>query len=206
MSINVYLKDEEVRKVKGFEVIKHKEKDGSSWKEYRLPGIYLSYEKGRWHIILHYPIEPIPSLVSDIVEGISFRDWIPLIPKREAGIYHYKSAEAEVEMSKIGGTKKYHVHIKAKEMKDVLELFRRIRAGSIRPDESYEGEQSGMSRKELEAQLKEAKESTEELGREYDRFRSLLEKADDRIRKLSSFEDEGLWSFLRRKFWKSSES
>jgi len=146
--------------------------------------------------------EPIPALVAGIVEEISLHELFPLEPKREAGIYLHGSARAEVEPKFINGRMQNRICVTAKEMKDLQEVYEGIRVGSIRrPDKSYEGEQDGMSRKELEAQLKEARESVEELGREYDRFRSLLEKADDRITELSSLEGEGLWVFLRRKLF-----
>jgi hypothetical protein len=40
-------------------------------------------------------------------------------------------------------------------MDDLLELYRQIRSGSIRPERSYESPQGGMSRAELEKELEQ---------------------------------------------------
>lgn len=160
MSINVYLEGDKVRDLEGF-IVKPRGEYDKRWEEYELPGISLRYDKGRWFMTLNDPTEPIPAVIANLVEEISSHESIPSIPKREAGIYHHESAIAEVEHGKHGDPRKTSVDIKAKCMKDLLELSRMIKVGSTRPDESYEGEQLGMSRKELEAELARTKEELE---------------------------------------------
>lgn len=154
MSINVYLKGDEVTKLKDFKTKQMQNRD-RQWEEYGLPGVSIWREKGRWYITLNEPTEPIPAAVAGIVEEISFRVWIPGSPSREAGIYRHESAEAEVGTDKSSGDLKYEIRIRAKNMADLLELYRKIRIGSIRPAQSYEGEQGGSSRAELVAAIRD---------------------------------------------------
>jgi len=147
MSINVYLRGNEVQKLEGFTVKQMREK-GRDWESYELPGIQLHREKGRWYVILHNPTEPVPAEVVDIVDEISLLEFVIMCSPREAGIYRHESAEAEVE-PKTFPMNHYWVHIRAKKMEDLLELFREIKIGSIRPERSYEGPQSGKSRSEI---------------------------------------------------------
>ncbi|MCX6719181.1 MAG: hypothetical protein NTZ38_02275 [Candidatus Taylorbacteria bacterium] len=55
--------------------------------------------------------------------------------------------------------------VKAKSLKTAWELVRRIKIGSIRPTESYEGQQQGKSRPQLEADLAELQSRIEEIER-----------------------------------------
>ena len=148
MSINVYLKGEEVRELKDF--VQKTEI------EYCIPGVKLWYEKGRWYTRLNDLSEPVPPVLADIVEEISFHGKIPFYVSREAGIYRYNTAEAEVDLNKSSDDEWNEVRINAKKMEDLRELFRRIKIGSIRPEpgESYGGEQRGLSRVELDVELK----------------------------------------------------
>lgn len=139
MSVYVFLKGSEVSKIEGFES-KSKEKSFTVADRFRLPiGVYLFYKEGRWYFELDEPTDPIPSAFVSIVEEISFREYPRVSFKREAGIYKYGSAEAEVELP--GGDGKFMIKIKSKNMKDLLDLYRKIRTGSIRPKQSYEREQ-----------------------------------------------------------------
>lgn len=163
MSVHVYLKGNEVQSIEGFT------EEGFPG----LPGIKLFRDGGRWYTILQEPTDPVPAAIVNIVDEISFIGWFPHYPYREAGVYRYESAEAEVELSKgvsIGkggksGEIEYRTEIciKAKKMDDLLELYRQIRTGSIRPEQSYEGEQGGMSRAELEAELKRIQQSANSI-------------------------------------------
>lgn len=160
MSINVYLKGDEVKNLEGFTT---KKKQGGKpvqeWDEHELSGVKLSLDKGRWYIYLSEPTEPIPAVVKDIVEEISFHGYLKAGIRREMGIYRHESAEAEIDAESAGGKPMYVVRIKAKRMENLLELFHKIKIGSIRPEESYEGQQNGMSRAELEAELERMRQS-----------------------------------------------
>ena len=158
MSINVYLKGEEVRELKDF--VQKTEI------EYCIPGVKLWYEKGRWYTRLNDLSEPVPPVLADIVEEISFHGKIPFYVSREAGIYRYNTAEAEVDLNKSSDDEWNEVRINAKKMEDLRELFRRIKIGSIRPEpgESYGGEQRGLSRVELDVELKRFREGTKAIN------------------------------------------
>lgn len=138
MSINVYLSDD-VEKVTGFEAVERRSKDGQKWNEYKLPGISIFREKGRWYFYLHELTDPISDVVKDIVEEISFYERIPRRPDRISGIYKYKDAEAELDRS--GEAVSYGLRIRGKSMENILALYRKIRAGKIVPEESWEEEQ-----------------------------------------------------------------
>jgi len=191
MAINVYLKGDEVKNVEGF-VTKTRKQNGQEWNEYTLPGVNLWHDKGRWHTMLHEPTEPVPVAVANIVEEISFHEWTALEPHREAGIYRHESAEAEVEPDMIGGKMKLKIRIKAKKMEDLRELYRRIRVGSIRPEQSYEGPQDGLSRNQLETALDRTNEELEEtLERSVEIIGNLADVMEDLI-KLADELNKGL--------------
>jgi len=138
MSINVYLKDG-VEQLEGFQTKKRKSKDGQQWNEYYLPGLKVSRDKGRWYFYLYELTDPIAPVVKDLVDEISFYDRIPRRPERAIGIYKHEDAEAELDRS--GEAVSYGLRIRGKSMKNMLELYRRIRAGKITPRESWDAEQ-----------------------------------------------------------------
>lgn len=187
MSINVYLKDE-VIKLPGY-ICKPWGHKGQSGENHIISGVTLLRDKGRWYIMLHEPTDQVPEAVADLVEEISFYEWIPSSPKREAGIYRHETAEAEVQPYLDGKNNRNQVRIKAKKMEDILNLFRMIKIGSIRPEESYEGQQSGMSRAELEKE-------NEGLRDRADAFRDMFH--------LEAMKNESLRHFARvlnGEFW-----
>lgn len=165
MSINVYLKKDEVKKHPDFETIPRQGGD-QSWEEYELLGFDLSYDKGRWYFTLHEPTDPIPETIKNIIEEISLRETLPVSPARERGLYRYKTAEAEIETGLSDKREKYNIRIIGKNMEDILTLFRKIKAGSIRPrpEESWEGKQSGKSLNELEEEVGQLKQKLEKAN------------------------------------------
>ncbi|MFA6898363.1 MAG: hypothetical protein WC250_03085 [Candidatus Paceibacterota bacterium] len=77
--------------------------------------------------------------------------------KRERGIYRHQDAEAEVEIDDgPGGRQNFLLMVKAEKLESAWALVRMIKAGTIRPTESFEGAQSGKSRAELEVELTQA--------------------------------------------------
>ena len=138
MSINVYLKDG-VEQLEEFQTKERKSKDEQQWNEYYLPGLQVSRDKGRWYFYLHELTDPIPPIVRDLVDEISFYDRIPRRPERAIGIYKHDDAEAELDRS--GEAVSYGLRIRGKSMGNMLELYRRIRAGKITPMESWDTEQ-----------------------------------------------------------------
>lgn len=151
MSLRVYL-SKGVKEVDGYK--EHKSfNSGKEYTEYLLPGMNLYFDDDKFHINLSRPTDSIPEYLQTLVEEISFYDTIPTHPKRETGVYRLMSAEAEVEVYTAGKTPCYSVRIRAKEMGDIIELFRLIQTGNIRPDESFECEQAGLSGPEIAAEL-----------------------------------------------------
>lgn len=170
MSINVYLKGDEVQKIAGFTAKSRRTQD-NEWTEYRIPGVKLYHGRGRWYTTLYEPTEPIPAAVADIVDEITFQGWIQFHTSRESGIYSHESAEAEVDLNKTAENNLAKVQIRAKKIVDLLELYHKIRAGSIRPEQSYEVQQSGMSRAELEKELDHANRDLEILKTELEQMK-----------------------------------
>lgn len=110
---------------------------------------------GRTFIALPSGETSIPSIVAEMVEEISlFEEIAPARFFRELGIYKLegvKDVEAEVDFTPNSAF--YRIRIRGKKMEDIIGLFRAIKVGSIRPDESYEAPQGGKSRQQLEAEL-----------------------------------------------------
>lgn len=193
MGINVYLKGQWVTELPGFEVRPRSNKDGQKWNDYSLPGIYLNYKLGRWLIELYRLTDPIPSVLENLVEEITLQEWVSFYSRREAGIYRFGSAEAEVGTGKTyGDMNRITVFIRSKKMDDLCELYQRLLVGSIRPEESYEGPQGGLSRVELEQQIEalmrelrvaqcEAKESHGRLVRVKDVLYNFRNRFDGRM-------------------------
>ncbi len=152
MSINVYLKDEVQQATTGFEE-KEKAESGHKRSEYRrVSGTSLLHDKGRWYFILHYLTDQIPDSVKEFVEEISCFETFSSQPKRALGVYKFESVEAELDDWDKG---KYQLKMRGKSMENMLKLYRLIRAGQTFPVESYDGQQSGVSRSELEAELEQ---------------------------------------------------
>jgi hypothetical protein len=175
MSINVYLRGEEVRKLADFKVCPRTEK-GQSWEEYKLPGIdYLRRDKGRWLLNLSDPTDPVPAIIADIVDEISLYENFAQVSARETGVYRYRSAEGTLEVNQHDRKAGYQVKILGKKMEDIRTLLRLIKTGAIRPEESYEGPQSGRPKRDLELQLAHV---TELLTKAQDELRSANRKVE----------------------------
>lgn len=152
MSTRVYLTDE-VMKLEGFSNVT----DGCG--ERGFPLVRINDNNGRLYLNISYG-NPVPAIVAGVVDEVSIFEVIPGQPSRETGIYNLESATAMVEFCHCdhGVVVRREITITAKTLEDAREILRRIKIGSIRPDESYEGQQSGMSRVELEAELARMKQ------------------------------------------------
>lgn len=137
MSINVYFKDG-VEQLNEFRVVERTAKDGQRWNVYCLSGIDVFRDRGRWYSYFRDLTEPIPSIVSDFVDEITFSGRIPRSPGRAIGIYKYKDAEAELDRGDEKNTDSLWIRGRGKSMDNMLALYRMIRAGKIVPAESWE--------------------------------------------------------------------
>ena len=163
-----------------------KGRDGTveSWEEYFFaisPGksLGLSRQTGRWYCCLTLTEKEVPEVLADVVDEISLIEEIPTKPHRERGIYRHRTAQAEVS-DRPTGAARFRVHITGKTLADIRELSHKIKAGLIRPDESYEGTQTGMSRKELEQKLHELEHflhAANRLAESYERELKAIKEA-----------------------------
>lgn len=171
MSLNAYLTDA-VKELPGFTSHPYKDGGGNNMK---IDSLHLFDDKGRLYARLGDENSVVPSTLKDYVEEFSFYEWIPQVSHRETGIYRLESAEAEVE-DNWGGSKRpmYRVKIIGKELMYIRDLFRMIKVGSIRPEESYEKPQQGLSRAGLEEKLAQALRSKEKLVEELRVVESVL--------------------------------
>lgn len=145
MSVNVYL-SEEVRK--------HPEFNAQTT---RIFGMSVFNERGRLHVILN-DSDITPSQLEPFVTDVSLYASLPTVPKRERGVYVDGDSRAELENYNLGGQNQkpsYQAKVTSKKLDAAWDIVRKIKAGTIRPTESFEGAQQGLSRAELEAKLAE---------------------------------------------------
>lgn len=153
MSVNVYLKNE-VRERLGFSSVPS---DGGSGNEITFNGRPLREERERRIYLVWNEDDPIPDDLKDLVEEVSRYEWVPRMGVREPGIYRLNTAECRMIPDDMGSARRpdlvYKLRLRAKNLEDVNELMHRIMVGTIRPEESYEGNQQGKSRQQLEGEL-----------------------------------------------------
>ena len=162
MSMHVYFTDK-VRESPDFTSKPYRDGSGDHM---QIHGISLHSDQGRPYAMFGDLNDAVPDALENFVEEFSFFETIPTRPSREKGVYCHESAEAELELDPHGKIAVYKVKITGKKIEDVRSLFRRIKAGSIRPKESYDGQQNGFSRVELEADLERVQMGLEKLRKE----------------------------------------
>jgi hypothetical protein len=192
MSIHVYLKNEVVKasqfRTKG-------QADSSKPGGVFLTGsamseINLSINKtGR----LHFQIDGgdiIPPVLEQYIDEISIWGTIPSIPHREFGVYKTESARAEVEIYTLTNES---IKVTSKVLAGALALVEKIKAGTIRPNKSYEAPQGGKSRRQLEAELTGTEQQLGEAWAEIEGLRATCSElitecysASDLTRKLET--------------------
>lgn len=171
MSLNVYFTDS-IKELPDFTNKPHKDGSGDQMKIY---GLILYNDSGRLYAMLGDENSVVPEKLHDYVEGFSFYASLPQVAKRETGIYRHLSAEAELELDPHGKVTVYKVKITGKKLEDVRERLRMIKIGSDRPEESYEGGQTGMSRLALEGELEQTQLNLLMSATHYKRLRAKLE-------------------------------
>lgn len=150
MSLRVYVNKEGRERIKnmpGFYMT------GTGTEQWVVPKtITLAYEKSCCFLTLNEVSDPIPPMIRDFVEEVTLREYHSA-SKRESGIYRHKTAEAEV--TREHSALLVSIFIRGKSKDDVVNLLQQIKTGTIRPEESYEAPQDGMSSEEIHAKLKE---------------------------------------------------
>jgi hypothetical protein len=183
MSVNVYLKGD-VEKMPAFKhvpVIKD-----VSFEKHELYGVEIRKEKGRWFLSLYDMNDQVPSTLANLVDEISYRDYLPNLATREPGIYVHETASVEVVPELFGkGQLKYRVAGSAKKMADLRDFVHHFLVGEIRPQKSYVGPQAGKSTKDLVEEVEALKRERTRLQEALIPGQSLTARAVDLSGRLS---------------------
>lgn len=179
MSVNLYLNNK-ICELKGFKTQPNRDNSGQRITFNDID--VFEHQKGRPYIMWNEDAV-IPDELKGLVEEISWHEVIPRMSDRESGIYRYGTAECELMPADHGnshGSKPlYKLEIKGKRLEDMRELVHMVKIGTIHPEESYEGSQRGLSRKELE-------EIALHRDRVLDLLHSTNEALDQRTRELAN--------------------
>ncbi len=189
MAYNVYLKNE-IRNATGFEsgpkpTFKGKEVFGEN--------------EGRTYVM--WADTPITDSFKEFVVEITCYDFVPVVAKREYGVYKDKSATCELLPSNNrDNDRRYWLKITAKTVEDIREIRYKILAGLIHPEVSYECPTEGPTRQQLidleiglqadlrlvreelaitEAKLASAEQERDAMQKEIEYLNDQLRLADD---------------------------
>jgi hypothetical protein len=167
MSVNLYLNNK-VRELGGFKTKPYKDNSGD---EMSFNGVHVFGEKGRLYLMWSEDA-PVPDELKDLVEEISCYETIPQMGCRESGIYRHESAKCELTPEDYGNAKRekpmYKLKITATKIEDIQVIMHKVKTGTIRPEESYEGCQQGKSRLELEVEIAQLKAACDRFAYERD--------------------------------------
>ncbi len=130
MPTHIYIKDE-VRILEGFT------EDTERKHQFFYRGIRLKTDDdGRLYV---YPTaSKVPPALKDFVEEATMMNDFPAEPHRTAGRYEHKGAVMFVDADPKRGHK---IFARGPVLDDLVDLYLKIRAGTIQPKESWEGEQ-----------------------------------------------------------------
>jgi hypothetical protein len=177
MSTNAYVDEEKIRAATGFSETPYDQKGGGG---INFRDISLFRGNGRLHAMLGDD-EVLPAFLVEFVTDVSYYAKISDTNRvnRELGIYNHESAQAEVEIQSMGKDRLgYMAKVRGTKLEDCRELVRQIKAGLIRPTESYEGSQQGMSRQDLEKELGRVTDLVERQAPELEDTRNRLAQSE----------------------------
>lgn len=126
---------------------------------------------GKWGSYALDQRDRVPEVVLSQIDYVTENENLPAYPLRETGNYRLEEAAAEGRLTKVEGG--YFLEMRGATPNGIVALSSAVRAGLIRPYESFEGEQAGLSRRELEMKLEQAertlrqREATLEMVREW---------------------------------------
>jgi hypothetical protein len=177
--IRAYLDSEKIKGVPGFKEKMLVDGENNSYNVYSIADLDVSYRNGQWYTDLNEEIEKVPQEIADIIEKFSLLDAFTNDIKRERGIYFHKTAKAELE-----DLDKTRMRLSAtgKEVSDLREIAKLIKVGTIRPEESFEGPQNGMSRKDLETEVKKLEEALVKSENAHDATKKLFEAKEKKLK------------------------
>jgi hypothetical protein len=147
---------------------------------YYYKGIRISQDRssGIWYVESQNVTDEISPLIFDLVDFVTLEEVFTADAKRELGIYEQDTAKAELRSSP--SSNHYILHIRSTKWKDLCDLHVAIRSGKIRPKESYEKPQDGLSYEELEQRKSELEGQLSKLNRLFDdRGKELLRLLGD---------------------------
>jgi hypothetical protein len=156
-------------------------------------GITITREKssGKWYVQYdNFNKEIHPDFLA-VVDFVSIEEIINVNLQRELGIYRLRSAEIEFDYYN-GLPDRFKFSGRAKSSNDLQELYLAIRAGTIRPEQSYEAPQAGLSGQEILAKLEKTEQ---ELKQSEEKFQVLVNAFKGLISALKT----GWWSFCTKK-------
>ena len=131
MSVNGYLKEEELKELPGFEQVN----TIPSEIEYILLGFDLKFQGGRFFVVLKDLEVKFPEYIEEIIEEISFQSIPnPHVFIRTAGIYKLGSAKAIVDYNTYMPDSPLRVIISAPSIREARDLYLALRIGNIKPD------------------------------------------------------------------------
>ena len=155
-----------------------------------------------------------PEETESRIERFTFKDSILGGPNREAGNYHHKTAKADLGHPYPYGEREesftQNIEAEAKELKDLHKLLHLITIGGIRPTESYEGPQGGLSAAEANELVQTLTKKNELLRKDHNNFsesaQAIAKELKEKGRKLRLFVDrmKGLKERHQRKWWSLS--
>lgn len=178
MFVYLFLNDK-IRELSGFKSQPYPDGSGD---QMIFNGMHMFVEKGRIRLMWDIEVD-IPDELKDLVEEVSYYETIPRMGNREPGIYRHESAECELIPDDNGSAKReklvYQLKFKAKKLEDIRVLMHKVKTGTIRPDESYAGPQSGKTRQELENELLQTRRQLGEVlttNEKLEKFKTLFER------------------------------
>ncbi len=193
MGIRIYLdeKNEELVKIWARQL---KDEPGTNNFLYR--GIRISCDRmnGIHYAEVQNITSEIPPELTELVDFVTSEETFGEVngnfANREQGIYRQGTAEAELTLGFQGN--EYRLKIKATKLEDLRALYVAIRSGSIRPEQSYETPQAGLSGQEILAKLEKTEQ---ELKQSEEKFQALVNAFKNLISDLKI----GYWSFCTKK-------
>lgn len=99
-------------------------------------------------------------------------------PDRELGIYYEASARGSFKLGSCGKDTYLALAIEADTLEDLRTMYEKMIGGTIRPTHSLSAPQAGLSREELEAELREKNAQVKWLCGRIDAMRQLAEKLE----------------------------
>jgi len=108
-------------------------------------------DNGQWYSSALNLNDEVPENIEKFMTYVTFYANVQPNPPREIGVYGgddvYPDAECVLDWI---GNSHYHLKFRGKNPESVKALYDAIRIGTVRPRESFEGKQLGLSRLDLE--------------------------------------------------------